>query len=115
MSTCAWCEQPIPGIGTSHGICTRCRGKMRKDSMKPVELSFSIGGNVEEKAKEGMRRAESELVIHFVGDTKSGSFHGKGTSGSYSIEGNTLKIRIEEKPFFVPIALIKSKLEGFFR
>lgn len=49
----------------------------------------------------------------FAGDTAAGNFSvevfGNAIAGSYTSEGNTLNITIDEKPFIIPC----SAIEGF--
>ena len=50
----------------------------------------------------------------FDGNSKSGTFSGKGVSGSYKVKGKQVEITIHEKPFFATWGLIEGKIGSFF-
>jgi len=63
-----------------------------------------------EKAK----KQAQDSGAQFSGDEKSGSFSGKGVVGRYVVEGDTVAVTIEKKPFPAPWMLVEKKIRGFF-
>lgn len=51
------------------------------------------------------------------GDTLSGEFEVKNPAvvGSYQVNGDVLSVTVTKKTFFIPKAIIKSKLEEFLK
>lgn len=65
-----------------------------------------------------LRKAQSAVQQQggtFNGDTNSGDFHvsvfGNTIKGSYTVEGQSLEIVIDSKPFLIPC----STIEGFLK
>jgi hypothetical protein len=50
----------------------------------------------------------------FRGDTSSGCFEGHGVAGEYQVEGNTMQVTINKKPFIAPWSVVESTVKGFF-
>jgi len=74
---------------------------------------FQIPGNTEEFIRKARKIArENNAVID--GDSTRGSVAGSGVEGEYRIEGDTVVLTINKKPFFAPWMLVESKLNSFF-
>lgn len=54
--------------------------------------------------------AAGEGVI-LTGDTRAGSFSGKGIAGSYTVSGSAITFRIDKKPFYITESMIWERLE----
>jgi hypothetical protein len=76
-------------------------------------FTFQINGDINEAVKKASAEAESNGVA-FYGDPDAGSFNGKGVTGTYRTEGNTVEVTITDKPFLAPMSMIESKIKEFF-
>ena len=64
---------------------------------------------------ERAKTVASENNVVFRGDTKSGSFSGRGVEGEYEIEDDTVTVTITDKPFFASWSQVESKVKAFFQ
>lgn len=78
---------------------------------KTFQIKYSgEAGALVEKA----RKQAQDSGAQFSGDEKSGTFSGKGVVGRYEVEGDTVSVTIEKKPFPAPWVLVEKKIRGFF-
>ena len=66
------------------------------------------------KLVEKARKSAQDGGAEFSGDEKSGTFAGKGVKGRYVVEGDTVSVTIEKKPFPAPWMLVEKKIRAFF-
>lgn len=59
-------------------------------------------------------RIASQKGAVFKGNASSGRFEGHGVSGEYEVEGDTMRVTINQKPFIAPWSLVESKVKSFF-
>jgi hypothetical protein len=102
------------GSGDTEASCPNENDSIQEEGEKEVmQFSFDIpmdGAEALRKAKELLE----EKGGTFAGDEHSGHYEGNGVKGSYAIEGKTVTIKIFQKPFFVPEAVVKSAVMKFF-
>lgn len=55
-----------------------------------------------------------ENGMEFDGNEHSGKFSGSGVKGDYTIDDKILTIRILQKPMFLPIGVLESKIKDYF-
>ncbi len=63
---------------------------------------------------EYVKQKAAEKGLMFTGDTQSGSFSGKGISGTYSASGNDVTVNISQRPFIISCEFIESELRKYF-
>ena len=73
-------------------------------------LTFKIVGDPSEKIAAMKEMAERELGLIFEGDAIKGTFRARGTSGSYQVVGDELRVDIHKKPIWVPTAAIRAQI-----
>ena len=64
-----------------------------------------------------VNRAKQTAVqnhVQFDGDEHSGNFSGDGVAGTYTVQGHTVTVTINRKPFYVTMAMIQNQLQQFF-
>ena len=81
---------------------------------EPRSFEFQVAegrtaGDVLEKARAEARSAG----IALQGDATSGTFRGTA-SGTYTVQGRSLKVEVLTKPAFVPWKLVESALHKLF-
>ena len=60
-----------------------------------------------------VKQKAAEKGITFIGDTQRGSFSGD-VSGTYSVSGNQVTVKISSRPFIYPCGVIESELRKYF-
>ena len=79
------------------------------------DFSISFSGNADAVVAKA-RNAVQGQGGNFSGDANNGNFNvsvfGNKIVGSYTVSGQTLNIRISDKPFMVPCAAIESFLKN---
>lgn len=63
---------------------------------------------------ERARQTAAENDADFRGDEAAGTFSGHGVAGSYTIEGQTVHVTLERKPFFASWSMVEQRVGGFF-
>jgi hypothetical protein len=100
--------------GDTESSCPNESDSIQEEGEKDmIQFSFDIPMD----SAEALRKAKELLEEKggtFEGDERSGQYEGNGVKGSYAIEGKTMTIKIFQKPFFVPEAVIKSAVTEFF-
>jgi hypothetical protein len=95
---------------------------MRAGGPAAMEVTLSSTRTFEFEVAEGasgaalMEQARSrarQAGIAISGDESGGSFKGTAT-GSYVIDGRTVRVQVDSKPAFVPWAMIESGLRRMF-
>ena len=79
---------------------------------RSFEFSVADGktaADVLEQAKVEARKAG----IALQGDASGGTFRGTAT-GTYAVDGRTLRVEVTQKPGFVPWKLVESALKRLF-
>jgi len=64
-----------------------------------------------ERASKGVSSVNGRLN----GTTTEGRFQAQGVTGQYKIEGDTLFIGIEDKPWLASYSLVEEKIREFFQ
>jgi hypothetical protein len=79
------------------------------------DFSIPFSGNADAVLAKAKSTVQSQGG-NFDGDTNSGNFNvsvfGNTIVGNYTVSGQTLNIKITDKPFMVPCAAIESFLKG---
>jgi hypothetical protein len=60
------------------------------------------------------KQVAAQNHVQFDGDEHSGNFSGNDVVGVYTVDGNTVTVTINRKPFYVTMAVIKKRVETFF-
>ena len=63
---------------------------------------------------ERAKKAADENNAVFTGDSRTGSFQGRGIAGTYTLKDDLLCITITRKPILVPWEMVESVIKGFF-
>lgn len=76
-------------------------------------FSFPIAGDPE-TLLERARAAAAQAGVTLAGDAAAGTFEGSGVEGSYAVDGGTIVVTVERKPFIAPWGMVERTLRDFF-
>ncbi|NCC51847.1 MAG: hypothetical protein EOM20_11600 [Spartobacteria bacterium] len=74
--------------------------------MQSRTFTFELPCPVEQLLTHARREADAHGIT-FTGDTQSGACSGHGFSGHYTASGTTLRVTVDQKPLFIPWAMIE--------
>jgi len=60
------------------------------------------------------RVAAAQAGVALEGDEAEGAFEGNGVAGSYRVDGSSVVVTVERKPFIAPWGLVERTLREFF-
>jgi hypothetical protein len=78
-----------------------------------IIMSFSFDVTIDD-VRSGLQQAKSS-GISVSGDETSGKFRGYGVHGSYTANGNKIRLRVDGKPFLFSESMIKNAVRSAIR
>jgi hypothetical protein len=76
-------------------------------------IQFQIFEDVNVVFRRAIQIAQ-EQGITLQGDTKKGTFVGRGVLGTYTVSGNIITVNITSKPIYLTCRMIENELSKFF-